>query len=95
MIGLTEGLFQFDLLIFGLGFLATELVTRYFPKLRLFIANGKKRIKIHHAYVGAAAAFFSAITGQVALFNISLGAMANDIYCHLKNKISKFFKKSK
>lgn len=92
MIGLTETAFQFDLLIFSLSFLATELFTRYFPKLRLFIVNGRKKIKIHHAYLGAIAAFFSAITGQVALLNISLGTMANDIFCHLKKKISKLLK---
>ncbi|MEM5772927.1 MAG: hypothetical protein QXL86_01735 [Candidatus Aenigmatarchaeota archaeon] len=92
MIGLTEPLLHFDFIIFSIGFIATELVTRYFPKLRLFVANGKKKIKIHHAYLGAIAAFFSALTGQVALLNISLGTMANDLVCHLRKKISKFFK---
>jgi hypothetical protein len=95
MIGLTEGFFQFDLLIFSLSFLAAELVTKYFPKLKLFIANGRKKIKIHHAYLGAVAAFFSALTGQAALLNISLGTLANDIFYHLKNRIKKFFKKSR
>ena len=93
MLGLIEVPFHFDFLIFSLGFIATELVTRYFPKLRLFIASGKKKIKIHHAYLGAAVAFFSAITGQVALLNISLGTMVNDLVYHLRNKISKFLKK--
>ncbi|MEM5869633.1 MAG: hypothetical protein QXR09_00470 [Candidatus Aenigmatarchaeota archaeon] len=94
MISLAES-FQFDFLIFSLGFIITEIVTRNFPKLRLFIANGKKKIKIHHAYIGAVGAFFASLTGQVALLNISLGTIANDLFCHLKDKISKFLKKSK
>ncbi|MEM5879326.1 MAG: hypothetical protein QXU74_02425 [Candidatus Aenigmatarchaeota archaeon] len=94
MIGLAES-FQFDLIIFSLGFIITELVTRNFPKLRLFIANGRKKIKIHHAYLGVVGAFFASLTGQAALLNISLGTMANDLFCHLKNKISKLLKKTR
>ncbi|MEM5766134.1 MAG: hypothetical protein QW423_00630 [Candidatus Aenigmatarchaeota archaeon] len=88
MIALNE-IIQFDFLIFSLGFLLTELITNRLPKLRLFIVNGKKKIKIHHAYLGAIVTFFSALTGQVVLVNIGLGTMANDIVCHLRKTISK------
>jgi CBS domain containing-hemolysin-like protein len=95
MIGLLENFLHFDFVIFSLSFLATELLRNKFPKLKLLIVNGKKRIKFHHAYIGAILAFFSALTGQIALLNISLGTMVNDLVCHIKEKISKFFKKSK
>jgi hypothetical protein len=88
MIGFTEGFFQFDLLIFGLSFLATELVARKLYPCFLLIRN--KKIRIHHAYVGAILAFFSALTGQIVLLNVGLGAMTNDIIGHLRKKISKF-----
>ncbi|MEM5829861.1 MAG: hypothetical protein QW040_03970 [Candidatus Aenigmatarchaeota archaeon] len=94
MIGLAETI-HFDFLIFSLGFMATKLVTRRLPKLGLFIVGGKKKIKIHHAYLGAIAAFFSAITGQAILLNISLGTMFDDILYHLRNWISKIFRKTK
>ncbi|MEM5853308.1 MAG: hypothetical protein QXG39_03970 [Candidatus Aenigmatarchaeota archaeon] len=91
MIGLES--LQFDFIVFGLGFIISELVTRNFPRLRLFIINGKKKIKIHHAYLGAIVAFFSALTGHITLFNLSLGTAVNDVVCHLREKIKNFFKK--
>jgi hypothetical protein len=77
-------IFQFDATLFMLSFLATQFTTWRFPKLRLFILNGTKRIKIHHAYIGALIAFFAGLAGQVALVNIGLGTMSNDIFCHLR-----------
>jgi hypothetical protein len=88
-----ENFFQFDFVVFGLSFLATELVSkRLYP---CFLLIKRKKIRIHHAYLGAAAALFSALTGHVTLFNISLGTLANDIFYHLKERIAKFFKKSR
>jgi hypothetical protein len=93
MLGLSESFLHFDLLVFGLSFLASELVSKkLYP---CFLLIKRKKIRIHHTYVGAILAFFSALTGQVALFNIGLGTMANDIVSHVRKKISKFFKKSK
>lgn len=95
MMGLAGTLFQFDIVTFSLGFIVTELVARYFPRLRLFVFNGKKKIKIHHVYLGMVGAFLSAISGQVALLNISLGTMANDIVYHARKRMLKFLKKSR
>jgi hypothetical protein len=93
MIGLLEDFLHFDFVIFSLSFLGTELFAKKLYPCILLIK--KKKIRIHHAYIGAILAFFSALTGQIVLFDIGLGTMANDIVDHLKEKISKFFKKSK
>jgi len=79
--------YPFEPGIFLFSFLATELTTRVFPELRLFVLNGSKKIKIHHAYIGALLAFFAGLAGQIALVNIGLGTMSNDIFCHLKKAL--------
>jgi hypothetical protein len=79
--------FQFDFLLFGLSFIATELLGKGLHPCFLMIK--KKKIRIHHAYIGVALAFFSTLTGQIALLNIALGTFFNDIFSHLKKKLGK------
>jgi len=80
--------FEFDLTIFALSFLASELTSR---RLRscYFVINGKKEIRLHHAYIGALLAFIAGLVGQVMLLNVGLGTMFNDILYHLKKRLIK------
>jgi hypothetical protein len=81
------GVFQFDFLFFTLGFIISNFLGKKLHPCFLLIR--KKKIRIHHAYVGAILTFLSTITGQVALLNIALGTFFNDIFYHLKKKLSK------
>jgi len=85
-------MFEFNLGVFTLSFIVTEVTTQIFPNLRFFIFNGNKKIKIHHAYLGAFLAFLAGSMGQVTLLNIGLGTMSSDILLHIKKKIDKIFK---
>jgi len=81
--------FEFNLGIFLFSFLVSELAARKFPKMELSLMNGERKIKIHHAYLGALIASLSSLVGQIMLLNIGLGIMFNDIFYHAKKRVTK------
>lgn len=83
---------QFDVSFFLVSFFVSEVVVRSIPKLRLWMSIGRKKIKIHHGYLGALLLIFASSIGHVPLFNIGLGTMVNDFLCHLRNLRKKFRK---
>jgi len=86
-------IFQFNLSIFVLSFLITEVTSIKILPLRLFISHGGRRIKIHHAYLGFLLAFISSLFGQVALLNVGLGAFFSDIFFEFSKVIKSRFRK--
>lgn len=84
-------LFEFNAGIFFLSFITTEMASVKFPNLKLFIAKGNRKIKIHHAYLGFTLAFVSSLIGQVPLLNMGLGTLSSDLFEHIRD----FFKKRK
>jgi uncharacterized BrkB/YihY/UPF0761 family membrane protein len=78
--------FELDFIVLALSYLVTELTSRKLHSCYLVI-NEKRRVKLHHAYLGALLALIASLFGQMVLLNVGLGTMLNDLFGHLKKFI--------
>jgi len=78
---------ELEVISFTLGFLISEFLGKKLYPCYLLIK--RKKIRLHHAYIGAFIAIISSLMGQMTIASAALGSFINDVYSHLKKKFKK------
>jgi len=76
--------------IFALSFSISQAISLKFPELKLLLSfNKNKNVRVHHAIIGGILALIAGITSNPLWFNVTFGAMVQDVVSH----VVKFVKK--